>query len=81
MIYLYLSGGLGNQLFQYAYARAMQRYTGDRVTYLGESYKTDELRDLSLNKFDIAQDWVSDTTYNFWNCHKKFLKQKSLSFS
>ena len=70
MIYLYLSGGLGNQLFQYAYARAMQKYTGDSVTYLEESYKTDELRDLSLNKFDIAQDWVSDATYNFWNNHK-----------
>lgn len=58
MIELILYGGLGNQLFEYAFARAKQLETGDKAliinTYLFENFQFED----SLKYFDIPEDIV-----------------------
>ena len=75
MIYVELTGGLGNQLFQYALGRVIEEYRKDNVTYVSKSYKTDELRDLTLNKFNIKDNWTQDNSFDYFESHKvlKFL--------
>ena len=38
MLILKLSGGLGNQMFEYAYARRLQEYYGDELYFDSVSY-------------------------------------------
>lgn len=58
MIELILYGGLGNQLFEYAFARTKQLETGDKTliinTYLFENFQFED----SLKYFDIPKDIV-----------------------
>ena len=55
-----LEGGLGNQLFQYAHARALQmRYGGELVWDL-HAYNSKQIRALSLHHFNIPE--IKDTT-------------------
>lgn len=71
MIYVYMQGGLGNQFFQYAYGRKLQKKFGQKVKYITTSYKTDELRELTLNKFNINNSWIpADESYDFFADHK-----------
>ena len=70
MIYLNIAGGLGNQLFQYAYGRYLQELLNDNVTYLVSSYKSDELRELALDKFDIDKSWIQDSDTVYWDSHR-----------
>ena len=43
--------GLGNQMFEYAWARTMQAQFGGTIILDGHSYKKNRLRALSLNSF------------------------------
>ena len=71
MIYVYMKGGLGNQFFQYAYTRKIQKMFGGEVKYIVNSYETDELRELSLNKFKILPSWsVEENEVSFYKKHK-----------
>lgn len=55
-----LEGGLGNQLFQYAHARALQmRYGGELIWDL-HAYNSKQIRALSLHHFNIPK--IRDTT-------------------
>jgi len=72
--YVELSGGLGNQLFQYAFARAMQCRHNGKVIYLTNSFKTDELRKCSIKHFAIDPSWEEDCDYNFMESHPKQYK-------
>ncbi|MBU3558364.1 alpha-1,2-fucosyltransferase [Polynucleobacter sp. Nonnen-W13] len=38
MIYSNLSGGLGNQLFQYVFSQSLSKIRGDKVVYITDSY-------------------------------------------
>lgn len=69
-IFVELTGGLGNQMFQYAAARNIQIKTGRNVTYLTNWYKTDKLRDVSINHFSICDSWVEDCEFVFWKNNK-----------
>lgn len=53
MIILKLKGGLGNQLFQYAYAKALQNERQDSIILDISDYKMDEKREFSLGKFSL----------------------------
>lgn len=55
MIILTITGGLGNQMFQYAYGRALQEYyKEDLILNLAEIEK-DDIRDLSLNHLNTIE--------------------------
>lgn len=51
-----LKGGLGNQMFQYAFAKCLEKHTQDVVKLDWSAYKdkTDEIRTPRLNKFNIS---------------------------
>lgn len=53
-----LEGGLGNQLFQYANARALQRCFGGKILLDLHTYNEKQIRSLSLNNFAIPTDVV-----------------------
>ena len=52
----YLQGGLGNQAFIYAAARALSLRTGTELSFFGDYFLEDKVykRSLSLNAFDCA---------------------------
>lgn len=53
MIIVQLTGGLGNQLFQYAMGRAMAEKSGDKLLLDIRSYEWDTLRRYELDSFMI----------------------------
>ena len=55
MLILKLSGGLGNQMFEYAYARRLQEYYGDELYFDLSDFETDEQRDYSLAHCNLAK--------------------------
>lgn len=77
MIYLYIIGNCGNQLFQYAFAKKMALETNDKITICWKS-KEDMLKRNQLNNYSL--DIHDNITY-----HKKhflrtiFYKARSLS--
>jgi len=55
VIVISFTGGLGNQLFQYAFGRKLAATTGQQLFFEIETYKTDYLRrSFVLNHFDIS---------------------------
>ena len=52
---LRLEGGLGNQLFQYAHARAMQLKYGGTLLFDTHAYNAKQIRSLSLHKLSIPE--------------------------
>lgn len=52
-IILRLEGGLGNQLFQYAFARMVQEKNGGKILIDLHTYKSDKQRNLSLHHFKL----------------------------
>lgn len=48
MIYLYLQGGLGNQMFSYAYGRMLQQLTNEKILINTIELEKDTQRDYSL---------------------------------
>ena len=53
MIIVQLTGGLGNQLFQYAMGRALADKSGDKLLFDIRSYQWDKLRRYELHSFSI----------------------------
>ena len=52
---LRLEGGMGNQLFQYAFARNLSNKFGGVILFDLRSLRLDDLRDVSINNFNINQ--------------------------
>lgn len=59
MIELILNGGLGNQMFEYAYARTIQLITGDKLAINIFTYDMDRFqRNFSLNHYHLADNLI-----------------------
>lgn len=82
MIILKLWGGLGNQMFEYAFGRHIQEQLGDKLLLDISSYKYDIKRKYSLNHYNINGEIDIDDTgkYNYLYDQSKniFLKIGSL---
>lgn len=59
MIIVKFMGGLGNQMFQYAFGQELSYLYGEDIVYDMSSYKMDKQRNLTLKYFDIdpIKDW------------------------
>lgn len=59
MIYISFEGGLGNQMFQYAYGRFLQNYYNDSVCFDISKYdfEKSENREFDLYDMEIVKDW------------------------
>ncbi|MFH1461677.1 MAG: alpha-1,2-fucosyltransferase [bacterium] len=55
MIIVKIKGGLGNQLFQYAFARYLSLKTGHELIFDLSYFKEQSFRKFDLDKFNIAQ--------------------------
>lgn len=55
MIYLTVRGGIGNQLFQYAFARSISIDTNQNIVIDNYSINKDNQRTLKLNEFNIPK--------------------------
>ena len=68
-------GRLGNQMFIYAFAKAFEYYTGEKVCFDVSEYKDNAPEIVSMFdvKFDVAP-WYYSAFYNFLNSHKKLFK-------
>lgn len=62
MIVLKLQGGLGNQMFEYAFGRSIQKETGRKLILDISDYKYDKLRDYSLNHFSLKSNIIVDNS-------------------
>ena len=64
MIHISFEGGLGNQMFQYSFARYLQDKFQDEVAIDISKYEYEkiEFRDYELFNFNISKDWVVDKT-------------------
>ena len=60
MITISFEGGLGNQLFQFAYARYLQKTFKDGIIYDISKYVSEstEYRNFELDSFSIPKDWI-----------------------
>ena len=66
MIVVKLMGGLGNQMFQYAFSRELAKVYGEEVCYDIDSYATDKQRSLALYNLKVPEllnwrDFFSET--------------------
>ena len=66
MIVVKLMGGLGNQMFQYAFSRELAKMYGEEVCYDIDSYATDKQRNLALYNLNVPnllnwRDYFSET--------------------
>ena len=72
-----LSGGLGNQMFQYLFGQHLSRIHKENVYYDIEFFKKKNLderldkRNMELLKFDLNIDIVDSKNYPFLNYQKK----------
>lgn len=59
MIFLSYEGGLGNQMFQYAFGRFIEKRFEEEVVYDTSKYLHEkiEFRDFELNSFNISKEW------------------------
>ena len=55
MIVVKLMGGLGNQMFQYAFSRELAKMYGENVYYDIDSYSSDKLRSLALYNLSVQE--------------------------
>lgn len=76
-----LQGGLGNQLFQYAYAKRMQEMFPEKQIILDISYyRSAHIRSLELQKLSIDStvEWSEEYRPFFETAYKVFRAEKSL---
>ena len=72
-----LSGGIGNQMFQYLFGQHLSRIHKEKVFYDIEYFKNKNLdkrldkRNMELLKFDLNIDIVDSKKFPFLNYHKK----------
>ena len=62
MIILKVQGGLGNQMFQYAFARRIQEETNKKIILDISDYEYDKLRSYTLDKFRLNNNIQIDAT-------------------
>ncbi|WP_455629502.1 alpha-1,2-fucosyltransferase [Parabacteroides sp.] len=76
MIHLVFEGGLGNQLFQYAFGRYCQRIFEEKVKYNTSKYTFEacEEREFELHSFNINKEWEIEPL------HKSRLKRFGLGY-
>ncbi len=55
MIFVKLMGGLGNQMFQYAFSRELAYIYGEKVYYDIDSYSSDKQRSLALYNLSVNE--------------------------
>lgn len=60
MIVAKIHGGLGNQLFEYAFARSLQNKIGGKLILDISDFKYDKLRSYSLHHFKLNNDVCTD---------------------
>lgn len=70
MIILKVLGGLGNQMFQYAFARNLQLLYGEELKLDCSRYSTYKIRNFSLNNLNIPQN-IKIINNNELNFYKK----------
>lgn len=58
MIIMKIKGGLGNQLFQYAFGRALAIKFGKKLKFDLSFYRQQDLRSFALNRFNITFDGI-----------------------
>ncbi len=58
MIIIKIKGGLGNQLFQYAFGRALAMKTGKKLKFDLSFYRQQNLRSFALNRFGTVFDGI-----------------------
>ncbi|MCD7884089.1 MAG: alpha-1,2-fucosyltransferase [Lachnospiraceae bacterium] len=77
MIYVNITGGLGNQLFQYAFARKIQRETDQNITLnIFELQKYDNKRRFELDKFDLVNHVKISGQKPPWYVHRRSIVGK-----
>lgn len=74
MVVIELTGGLGNQLFQYAFGRSLTIGDSNELYFDVQKYKWDNLRGFSLNSYQIPYKIV-DQQDLMWLHKKSFLGQ------
>ena len=62
-IHLRVEGGLGNQMFQYAFARAIQAKYGGVIIFDLHTYRKDKLYNLSLKNFHLNENIVVNASF------------------
>ena len=73
MIIVNLSGGLGNQMFQYAFGRSLQNKMNTEVKYR-TCFDGIVNRKFELNHFDISGQLIGDEEFDFFQrSNKSFL--------
>lgn len=79
MIEVNITGGLGNQLFQYAFARYLQKETGERIVLnIFELEKYDKKRKLSLQHFLLNKEISISNKKLPWYVHRRSILSKIL---
>ncbi len=75
MIIIKLKGGLGNQLFQYAYGRLLSIKNNVPVTFEFEGNKNDTAREYKLDKFNTNVKFPSEEEKNKLKGNNLFIKK------
>lgn len=78
MIISDIYAGLGNQMFQYAFARALQEKTGERLLLNGYSaVRTNDIRHFSLSPFNLPKcvECPDIKTQRFWDLYSKIKRR------
>lgn len=78
-IIIKLQAGLGNQLFQYAYGRALQIISGKDVYFDDYTYTVDKYRKFLMNNFKLDTRLLKNSPPFKFNPFKKSLMKKYLA--
>ena len=79
MVIIQLTGGLGNQLFQYAIGRALISKSKEELLLDTQSYNWDTLRNYSLNRFNIKVTLATPEDCEYVKQKKTFLIDRIIS--
>lgn len=75
MIYVNISGGLGNQLFEYVFAREIQKKSGQKIELNLHEINNYELnRHFALNHFDLGKDVCVGEEELPWYVHRRSIR-------
>lgn len=74
MIVVKMIGGLGNQIFQYAYAKHLKEIYGGEIVLDVSVYKKYKIRDFSLENFNIDVSMITDDISEIKRIDKNYCK-------
>lgn len=85
-IIIKFNGGLGNQMFQYAFARALEKTTGIKTTFDMSFFEKKYSRPYELNVFNLNAEFVEDFWLKLklkiiWKLRKKLNGKKILGLT